>query len=167
MRNSSTKSNCHHRMNRHPVGSSVRSSGEGVWALSCYLLANFTPSDEPTPSRLIPSVHPVLKEFLPSSQTRAQLLRRVKNTVRRTIRCLVSPRSSVAPTVRPTLVFCTVSSSDAPLKRGSYLSYPSAAPPTILTLTRAARSCPRRPPPVRRPSPSPATIRASVPLRRS
>jgi hypothetical protein len=39
-------------MNRRPVGSSVGSSGEGVWALSCSLLENFTPSDEPTPSRL-------------------------------------------------------------------------------------------------------------------
>jgi hypothetical protein len=50
-------------MNRCPVGSSVGSSGEGVWALSCSLLENFTPSDESTPLRFTPTVHPVLKKF--------------------------------------------------------------------------------------------------------
>jgi hypothetical protein len=45
------------------------------------------------------------EEICPSSQTCAQLLRRVIKVGRRTIRCLVSHRSSVAPTVRPTLIF--------------------------------------------------------------
>jgi hypothetical protein len=48
MRNSSTKSNFHHRMNRCLVGSGVGSFGEGVCALSLSLLEFFTPSDEPT-----------------------------------------------------------------------------------------------------------------------
>jgi hypothetical protein len=39
------------------------------------------------------------------SQTCAQLLRRVLKLGRRTMRCPLSPRSLVAPTVRPTLVF--------------------------------------------------------------
>jgi hypothetical protein len=55
------KSKCHRWMNRRPIGSSVKSSGEGVYALSCSLLENFLPSDELTPSRFTPSVHPVLK----------------------------------------------------------------------------------------------------------
>jgi hypothetical protein len=105
MRNSSTKSNCHHRMNRHPVGSSVETSGEGVWALSCSLLANFAPSDEPTPSRLLTIGSSGAEEIFLSSQTRAQLLQRVKSIGRRTIRWLVSPKSRSAPTVRPTLLF--------------------------------------------------------------
>jgi hypothetical protein len=105
MKNSSTKSNCHRRMNRRPVGSSVGTSGEGVWALSCSLLANFAPSDEPTPSRLLTIGSSGAEEICPSSQTRAQLLRRVIKIGRRTIRCLVSHGSSVAPTVRPTLQF--------------------------------------------------------------
>jgi hypothetical protein len=92
-------------MNRRPVGSSVETSGEGVWALSCSLLANFAPSGEPTPSRLLTISSSGAEEICLSSQTHAQLLRRVKNIGRRTIRWLVSLRSSVAPTVRPTLVF--------------------------------------------------------------
>jgi hypothetical protein len=74
MRSSSTKSNCHRRMNRCPVGSSVSLSGEGVYALSSSLLENFLPSDEPTPARFTLAVHPVLKEFSNFSQTHAQLL---------------------------------------------------------------------------------------------
>jgi hypothetical protein len=105
MRNSSTKSNCHCRKNRRPVGSSVGTSGEGVWALSCSLVANFAPSDEPTPSRLLTIGSSGAEEIFLSSQTRAQLLRRVKSIGRRTIRWLVSPRSRSAPTVRPTILF--------------------------------------------------------------
>jgi hypothetical protein len=92
-------------MNRRSVGSSIGSSGEGVWALSCSLLETFTPSDEPTPSRLYTISSSGAEEIFLSPQTRVQLLRRVIKTGRRTIRCLVSPRSSVAPTVRPTLLF--------------------------------------------------------------
>jgi hypothetical protein len=90
---------------RRPVGSSVETSGEGVWALSCSLLANFAPSGEPTPSRLLTIDSSGAEEICLSSQTRAQLLRRVKNIGRWTLRWLVSLRSSVAPTVRPMLVF--------------------------------------------------------------
>jgi hypothetical protein len=92
-------------MNRRSVGSSVGSSGEGVWVLSCSLLENFTPSDEPTPSRLYTIGSSGVEEIFLSSQTRAQLLRRVIKIGRQTIRCVVSPRSSVAPMIRPTLLF--------------------------------------------------------------
>jgi hypothetical protein len=105
MRSSSTKSNYHHQMNRRPIGSSVGTSCEGVWALSCSLLANFAPSDEPTPSRLLTIGSSGAEEISPSSQTRAQLLRRVVISGRRTIRWLTSLRNSVAPTVRPTPLF--------------------------------------------------------------
>jgi hypothetical protein len=67
-------------MNRCSLGSSVGSFGEGVWALSCSLLENFTPSDEPTPSRFKTSVHPVLKKF--SSFLRPE---RIVKSDRRTI----------------------------------------------------------------------------------
>jgi hypothetical protein len=68
------KSNCHRRMNRRPVGSSVRSSSA--------------------------------KEIFIFSQTHAQLLRHVIKSGRRIIWWWVSPRSSVAPMVRPTpLIF--------------------------------------------------------------
>jgi hypothetical protein len=50
-------------MNRRPVGSSVGSSGEGVYALRSSLLENLLPLDEPTPTRFTPAVHLVLKEF--------------------------------------------------------------------------------------------------------
>jgi hypothetical protein len=50
-------------MNRRHIGSSVGKSGEGVWALSFSLFENFTPSDESTPSRFTPKVHPVLKKL--------------------------------------------------------------------------------------------------------
>jgi hypothetical protein len=63
MRNSSTKIEMSPSDEPTPVGSSIGSSGEGVRALSCSLLENFLPSDEPTPTRFTPSVHPVLKEF--------------------------------------------------------------------------------------------------------
>jgi hypothetical protein len=63
MRCSSTKSNCHRRMSRRPVGSSVGSSSEGVCALSSSLLENFLPLDGLTPTCFTPTVHPVLKEF--------------------------------------------------------------------------------------------------------
>jgi hypothetical protein len=105
MRNSSTKSNCHCRMNQRPVGSGVGTSGEGVWALSCLLLANFAPSDEPTPSRLLTIGSSSAEEICPFSQTRAQLLRRVEISGRRAIRCPLSPKSRSALTVRPTLIF--------------------------------------------------------------
>jgi hypothetical protein len=108
----------------------------------------------------------VLKIFCPSSQTRAQLLRRVVILGRRTIRWLLSPRSISAPTVRPTLVF---------LHCRFIRCYTDAlVPPVItvrrrfssLTLTHTARALPRRPPPVCRPSPPPATIRMRKPPRR-
>jgi hypothetical protein len=63
MRYSSTKSNCHHQMNRCLVGSGVGSSGEGVYALCLSLLAIFLPSDEPTLLCFYPAVHLVLKEI--------------------------------------------------------------------------------------------------------
>jgi hypothetical protein len=62
-RYSSTKSNCHRRMNRCLVGSGVGSSGEGVCAFSSSLLEIFLPSDEPTLPRFNPAVHPALKEI--------------------------------------------------------------------------------------------------------
>jgi hypothetical protein len=92
-------------MNRRPVGSSGGTSGEGFWALSCSLLANFAPSDEPTPSCLLTIGSSGAEEICLSSQTRTQLLRRVKSIGRRTIRWLVSLKSRSAPTVRPTLLF--------------------------------------------------------------
>jgi hypothetical protein len=104
--------------------------------------------------------------FCPSSQTRAQLLRHVVILGRRTIRWLLSPRSISAPTVRPTLVF---------LHRRFIRRYTDAlVPPVItvrrrfssLTLTRAARAHPHRPPPVHLPSPPPTTIRVRKPPRR-
>jgi hypothetical protein len=106
------------------------------------------------------------EDFCPSSQTRAQLLRRVVILGHRTIRWLLSPRSISAPTVRPTLVF---------LHRWFIRRYTDAlVPPVItvrrrfssLTLTRAARAHPRRLPPVCRPSPPPATICVRKPPRR-
>jgi hypothetical protein len=63
MRSSSTKLNCHRRMNRCLVGSSVGSSGEGVCALSSSLLEKFLSSDELTLTRFSPAVHPMLKEI--------------------------------------------------------------------------------------------------------
>jgi hypothetical protein len=126
MRSSSTKSNCHRRMNRRPVGSSVGTSGEGVWALSCSLLANFAPSDEPAPSRLLTIGSSGAEEICLSSQTRAQLLRHVKSIGRRTIRWLVSLRSSVAPTVRPTHVF---------LHRRFIRRYTDALVPPVISLS--------------------------------
>jgi hypothetical protein len=91
-------------MNRRHIGSSVGSSGEGVRALSCSLFENFTPSDEPTPKHLYTVGSSSAEEIFPSSQIRAQLLRRVLKIGRRTIRCPISPRSSVALMVRPTLL---------------------------------------------------------------
>jgi hypothetical protein len=127
MRNSSTKSNCHRRMNRRPVGSGVGTSGEGVWALSCLLLANFAPSDEPTPSRLLTIGSSGAEEICPSSQTRAQLLRRVVISGRRTIRRPLSPKRRSAPTVRPTLVF---------LHRRFIRRYTKAWVPPVITVRR-------------------------------
>jgi hypothetical protein len=92
-------------MNRRHIGSSVRSSGEGVWALSCSLFENFTPSDEPTPKRLYTIGSSGAEEIFSFPQTHVQLLRRVIFSGHRTIRWWVSPGSSVAPTVRPTPIF--------------------------------------------------------------
>jgi hypothetical protein len=61
-------------MNRQPVGSSVGTSGDGVWALSCSLLENFVLSDELTPSRLLTIGSSDAEEIVSSSQTCAQLL---------------------------------------------------------------------------------------------
>jgi hypothetical protein len=114
-------------MNRHPVGSSVGSSGEGVWALSFSLLANFTLSDEPAPSHLIPSVHPVLKEFC--------LLPRPAHNSSDALQILaVGPSAALfhhgAQLHRRfdrRFYFSTIGSCDATLECGSYLSYPSVA----------------------------------------
>jgi hypothetical protein len=92
-------------MNRRHIGSSVGSSGEGVWALSCSLFENFTPSDEPTPKRLYTIGSSGAEEIFSFPQTHVQLLRRVIFSGHRTIRWWVSPGSSVAPTVRPTPIF--------------------------------------------------------------
>jgi hypothetical protein len=92
-------------MNRRPVGSSVRSSGEGVCVLSCSLLENFLPSDEPTPMHFYTIGSSGAEGILKNSQTHAQLLRRVIFPGRQTIRWWVSPRSRVAPTVRPALSY--------------------------------------------------------------
>jgi hypothetical protein len=163
-------------------------SDEGVWALSCSLLENFTPLDEPTPSRLYTIGSSGAEEIFLSSQTRAQLLRHVIKTGRQTIRCLVLPQSSVAPTLDRRFFFFTIGSSDAPLKRGSYLSSPLAAasnsnnnslgrrahartppsspPPTILLvytclrLLRRPTRARRRPP---RRSPASNLVRAQAP----
>jgi hypothetical protein len=89
-------------MNRRPIGSSVGSSSEGVWVLSCSLFENFTISDEPTPKRLYTIGSSGAEEIFSFPQTRAQLLQRVIESGRRIIQCPISPRSSVAPTVRPT-----------------------------------------------------------------
>jgi hypothetical protein len=89
-------------MNRRHIGSSIGSSGEGVWALSCSLFENFTPSDEPTPKHLYTIGSSGAEEIFSFPQTRAQLLRRVIKSGRLIIRCPTLPRSSVAPTVRPT-----------------------------------------------------------------
>jgi hypothetical protein len=126
MRNSSTKSNCHCWMNRRPVGSVVGTSGEGVWALSCLLLEIFTPS-ETDASRLLTIGSSGAEDFFPSSQTRAQLLRRVVILGRRTIRWLLSPRSISAPTIRPTLVF---------LHRRIIRRYTDALVPPVITVRR-------------------------------
>jgi hypothetical protein len=127
MRNSSTKSNCHRRMNRHPVGSSVGTSSEGVWALSCSLLENFAPSDEPTPSRLLTIGSSDAEEIFSSSQTCAQLLRRVVISGCRTIRCPLSPKSRSAPTVRLSLVF---------LHRRFIRRYTDVLVPPVITVRR-------------------------------
>jgi hypothetical protein len=172
-------------MNRRPIGSSVGSSGEGVWALSCSLLENFTPSDEPTPSRLYTIGSSGAEEIFLSSQTHVQLLRRVIKIGRRTIRCLVSPRSSVAPTVRPTLLFfhrrfirCYTGAWVLPVISVGGLSYrfkpkisrpprprctpPPCSPPAILprTCTPCANYRPSPPPP-------PCSLSAAAPRPRT
>jgi hypothetical protein len=50
-------------MNRCLVGSGVGSSGKGVCGLSSSMLENFLPSDEPTLTRFLSAVHPVLKKI--------------------------------------------------------------------------------------------------------
>jgi hypothetical protein len=150
MRNSSTKSNCHHRRNRRPVGSSVGTSGEGVWALSCSLLENFAPSDEPTPSRLLTIGSSGAEDICLSSQTRAQLLRRVIKIGRRTIQCLVSHWRSVAPMVRPTLLFFrpsvhpTLYKSVGPTRHNGSAPSLSSNPNPTLPRTRSPPFLPER-----------------------
>jgi hypothetical protein len=61
-------------MNRRHIGSSVGSSSEGVWVLSCSLFENFTPSDEQTPKRLYTIGSSGVEEIFSFPQTRAQLL---------------------------------------------------------------------------------------------
>jgi hypothetical protein len=119
MRSSSTKSNCHRRMNRRPVGSSVGSSGEGVYALSSSLLENFLPSDEPMPKRFTPAVHPMLKEF-------SNFHRPVRNCSDVFILQAVGssdggfhPGAELHRRFDRRLYFCTVGSSDATLRRES------------------------------------------------
>jgi hypothetical protein len=58
-------------MNQRHIGCSVGSSSEGVWALSCSLLENFTPLDEPTPSRLYTIGSSGAEGIFLSSQIRA------------------------------------------------------------------------------------------------
>jgi hypothetical protein len=65
--------------------------------------------------------------FCPSSQTHAQLLRRVVISGRRTIRWLLSPRSISAPTVRPMLVF---------LHRQFIRRFTDALVPPVITVRR-------------------------------
>jgi hypothetical protein len=72
-------------MNRRHIGSSVGSSGEGVWALSCSLFENFTPSDELTPKHLYAIGSSGAEEIFSFPQTRVQLLRRVIKSGRRII----------------------------------------------------------------------------------
>jgi hypothetical protein len=67
------------------------------------------------------------EEIFKFSQTRAQLLRLVVKSGRRTIRCPLSPRSRSAPTVRPTLVF---------LHRRFIRHYTDALVPTVITVRR-------------------------------
>jgi hypothetical protein len=61
-------------MKRHPVGSSVGSSGEGVCALSCSVLEIFLPSDEATPTCFHTIGSSGAEGILKFSQTRTQLL---------------------------------------------------------------------------------------------
>jgi hypothetical protein len=121
MRRSSTKSNCHRRMNRCPVRSSVGSSGEGVCALSSSLLENFLPSVEPTPTWFSLAVHPVLKEF-------SNFHRPARNCSDASILQVVgSSYGWFLPGAEPIWrfdrrFFLVVASSDATLKHGSRLS---------------------------------------------
>jgi hypothetical protein len=97
---------------------------------------------------------------LPSSQTRAQLLRRIIKIGRRTIRCLVSHWSSVAPTVRPMPLF-SLSSVDPTLYKsmGPTRHNDSAPPPTSNPNPLRTAAVHRAP----SPSPPPAKSHAPVP----
>jgi hypothetical protein len=85
MRNSLTKIELSPSDEPRHIGSSVGSSGEGVWALSCSLFENFTPLDEPTPKRLYTIGSSGTEEIFLSSQIHAQLLRLVLKIGCRTI----------------------------------------------------------------------------------
>jgi hypothetical protein len=92
-------------MNRRLVGSSVGSSGEGVYALSSSLLEKFLPSDEMTPSRFTPAVHPVLKDFSKLHRPARNCSDALFLQVVRSFDACLHPGAEIAPTVRPTLVF--------------------------------------------------------------
>jgi hypothetical protein len=91
----------------------------------------------------------------PSSQTHAQLLRRVVILGRRTIRWLLSPRSISAPTVRPTLVFLhrrfIRRNTDTLVPPVITVRRDSSRSQTLIT-RRRARAVRRRPARLRRPT---------------